>query len=96
MPTDEQIRLYHDQGFFVADDAVDPSTLPALTAAARRAKHKVRAGEVDVFTHWATKEDTEPWAIRGLLAPQFDEPAFGEYLMSEPPMAYVRRFLGPV
>ena len=65
-----------------------------LAAAARRVKHKVRSGQVDVFTHWATDEHTEPWAIRGLLAPEFDEPVFAEYLMSKPVMDYVHYFIG--
>lgn len=94
MPTQEQVRQYEEDGYFIADDAVDPAVLPELTAAARRAKEKVRSGKVDVYTHWATKENTEPWGIRGLLAPEFEEPIFAEHMLSEPIMEYTRYFLG--
>ena len=89
---DTQRRQYRKQGFFVVDDAVDPDLLQPLLAAAIRAKQKVRAGEVDLYTHRSA--DGEPWAIRGLFAPEMDEPIFAEYLMSEPVMKYMRPFLG--
>ena len=41
-----------------------------------------------------TRTSLEPWAIRGLLAPEFDEPVFAEYLMSKPVMDYVDYFIG--
>ena len=94
MPTSEQVQQYDEQGYFIADDAVDPAVLPELISAAQRAKEKVRSGQVDVYTHWATKENTEPWAIRGLLAPEFEEPIFAEHMLSEPIMQYVRYFIG--
>lgn len=89
---DTQRQQYRKQGFFVVDDAVDPDLLQPLLAAAIRTKQKVRAGEVDLYTHRST--DGEPWAIRGLFAPEMDEPIFAEYLMSESVMKYVRPFLG--
>ena len=84
MPTREQAEQFETDGYFVADDAVEPGMFDELAAAARRVKHKVRSGQVDVYTHWATDENSEPWAIRGLLAPEFDEPVFAEYLTSRP------------
>ena len=96
MPTPLQVARYKDQGYFIAEDAVDPDMMPELVAAARRVKRKVRSGEVDVFTHRKTDDkNSEPWAIRGLLAPEFEEPIFSEYLLSEPVMHYVHHFLGP-
>ena len=68
MPTREQAEQFETDGYFVADDAVEPGMFDKLAAAARRVKHKVRSGQVDVYTHWATDENSEPWAIRGLLA----------------------------
>ena len=94
MPTRQQAEHFETDGYFIADDAVDPDLFDNLAAAARRVKHKVRSGQVDVYTHWATDENTEPWAIRGLLAPEFDEPVFAEYLMSKPVMDYVDYFIG--
>jgi hypothetical protein len=92
MVTNEQIEQYETQGYFIADDAVEPGILPALLAAAQRTKARVRAAEVDLFTH--RDASGEPWAIRGLFAPEFDEPLFAEYLMSRPVMGYTRIFLG--
>ena len=94
MPTRQQAEQFERDGYFIADDAVEPGMFDDLAAAARRVKQKVRSGQVDVFTHWATDEDTEPWAIRGLLAPEFGEPVFAEYLMSKPVMDYVHYFIG--
>lgn len=89
----ENLRAqYETQGFFVADDAVDPAMMQPLLDATIRAKKKVRNGNVDLFTHRAP--DGDPWAIRGLFAPEMGEPIFAEYLMSEPVMHYVRPFLG--
>ena len=94
MPTRQQAEQFEKDGYFIADDAVEPGMFDDLAAAARRVKQMVRSGQVDVFTHWATDEHTEPWAIRGLLAPEFDEPVFAEYLMSKPVMDYVHYFIG--
>lgn len=94
MPTQEQADQYRDEGYFVADDVATPAMLAELLAASRRVKEKVRAGKVDVYTHWATPENTEPWAIRGLLAPEFGEPVFAWHLLSEPVMRYIHPFIG--
>ena len=92
--TDAQVVHYNEHGFVTVDEITDDATLQALLDASKRAKAKVRAGEVDVYTHWATKENTEPWAIRGILAPEFGEPIFAEHMLSERVMKYVHRFLG--
>ena len=92
MLTDTQKEFYETQGYFITEDAVDPDMFEPLLEATRRVKQKVRAGEVDVFTHWMAPG--EPWAIRGLFAPEMGEPIFAEYLMSDPVMGYVEPFLG--
>ena len=94
LPTRQQAEQFETDGYFIADDAVEPGMFDELAAAARRVKHQVRSGQVDVYTHWSTEENTEPWAIRGLLAPEFDEPVFAEYLTSKPVMDYVHAFIG--
>ena len=94
MPTRKQAEQFETEGYFIADDAVEPGMFAELAAAARRVKDKVRSGQVDVYTHWATDRNTEPWAIRGLLAPEFDEPVFAEYLTSRPVMDYVHASIG--
>ena len=51
MVTQEQMEQYRTEGYFVADNP--PPDLEELGAAGKRVKAKVRAGEVDVYTHWA-------------------------------------------
>ena len=48
---------YHEQGYVVVDDAVDPDMLDELEAAGRRVRDKIRDGEVDVYsTYWLRTE----------------------------------------
>ena len=56
----EQIDQYHQEGYYVTEDAVDRAMLPELLAASKHAKKQVRSGAVDVYTHWATDQNTEP------------------------------------
>ena len=94
MPSREEVvDEYHQQGFAVVDDAVDPAMMDELEAAARRAQDKVRSGEVDV--HSIKDEDGEPHVLWGLIAPEFGEPVFANYLISAPVEAYSQAFLGP-
>jgi hypothetical protein len=86
------IEQFRTKGYFIVDDAVEPAFLQPLLAASRRVVDKVRSGAVDRFTHWAKPGD--PWAIRGLYAPEFGEPIFAEYLMSKPVMSYTESYLG--
>ena len=95
MATREELSQLDERGYFITGNAVDPELLPELRTAARRVADKVRGGQVSVFTHYANDAKTEPLAIRGLLAPQFAEPVFARYLISEPVMAYARALLGP-
>jgi len=88
----EQKKQYQEDGYVIVDDAVDTDMLQPLLDAARRMKAKVRAGEVNVFTHWTPEK--EPWGIRGILSPEFNEPIFAEYLLSDSLMKYVEPMLG--
>jgi hypothetical protein len=92
MPTPEHAEQYQQEGYFIVEDAAEPDMLEPLLAATKRTKEKVRSGAVDRYTHWA--QPGEPWAIRGLFAPEFEEPIFAEYLLSKPVMDYVEPFLG--
>ena len=96
MASEEQIQQYHDQGYFIADDAIAPEVLPTLTEATRRVADKVRSGEVaDTFDQIRTSgEGKNPVVIMGVMAPEFGEPIFGEYLASEPVERYVHPLLG--
>ncbi len=96
MASQEQIDQYRDQGYFVADDAVEPEMLEELTAAARRVVAKVRSGEVvdeDAGIRIGGQGE-EPQFVSGLIAPEFGEPVFAEYLGSAPLARYLRPFLG--
>ena len=96
MASKEQIEQYKDQGYFIADDAVAPEMLPILTEATRRVADKVRSGEVvDNTDQIGTSGDGKnPVVIMGVMAPEFGEPIFAEYLDSEPVKRHVRSFLG--
>ena len=92
MPTKEQIDQYWEQGYFVADDAVEPRMLDELEAATRRVRDKTRADEVDLRSNRG--EGREPLVIWALFAPEFGEPAFAEYMLSKPIESYVHSFIG--
>jgi hypothetical protein len=96
MASQEQIDQYHDQGYFIVDDALEPELLDELAVAARRAAAKVRSGEVidDEEGIRTGGEGNDPEFVEGLLAPEFGEPAFAEYLGGEPLARYLRPFLG--
>ena len=90
--TDEQQEHFNDYGYFYADDATPTAMVADLEAAARRVYDKVRNKDVELFTH---RTDTdEPWAIRGLFAPEFNEPIFADYMMCDEVMPYVHAVLG--
>ena len=96
MASKEQIQQYNDQGYFIADNAVAPEMLPTLTDATRRVADKVRSGEVVDNTDQigTAGEGKNPIVIMGVMAPEFNESIFAEYLASEPVERYVRPFLG--
>ena len=89
MDVEKAKERYFDQGYFVAGDAVEPRMLEELQAAAGRVWAKVRSGEVDVAGN-----GPDATAIFGLIAPEFGEPVFARYLVSEPVLRYVSAFLG--
>ncbi len=90
--TDKQIEDFESRGFFYADEATPKPMLPDLLAAVKRVKQKVRDRTVDIYTHRTDTE--EPWAIRGLFAPEFDEPIFADYLGCDEVLPFVHHFLG--
>ena len=93
MPSKQQyVDEYHEQGYVVVDDAVDPNMMDELEAAGRRVRDKIRADEVDV--HSILGENREPQVIWGLIAPEYNEPIFAEYfLVSDDTSHYLSHFL---
>ena len=99
MASQQQIDQYRDQGYFIADDAVELDMLEELTTAAREVVAKVRSGEViddatGVRTTGPDAADADSHFICGLMAPEFGAPVFAEYLGSAPIARYVRPFIG--
>ena len=92
MPSQELMDQYWDQGYFIADDAVEPDMLDELEAAARRGRDKTRSDEVDLRSNRG--ENREPLVIWGLFAPEYNEPVFAEYMISKPIESYYQAFLG--
>ena len=98
MASKAQISQYHDRGYFIVDDAVDAALLQELAAAADRVAARVRSGEVvdDPDGIHLGGEAVEPAFISGLVAPEFAEPAFAQYLASEPIARYLQSFTKPL
>ena len=89
MDIEEAKRRYKEEGSVVADDAVTPEMLDWLEAGARSVWEQARSGTVDV-----AGKGGDGGSLFGLLAPEFGEPVFAEYLCSEPVGRYVEGFLG--
>ena len=96
MASREQVDQYRDQGYFIVDDAVEADMLEELAAAARRVVAKVRSGAVidDGEGIGTGGKGEEPDFVSGLMAPEFGEPVFAQYLGSDPVARYLRPLLG--
>ena len=97
MATEQQLEQYRTEGYFIAADAVAPEMVEELREALGRCERKVRAGAV-VDDSEGIRLDGDPVEalshIRALLAPEFGEPVFAEYLESAPVLRFVNALLG--
>ena len=93
MLTPDMREQYESAGYVVVDNLFEPRVLAELHAAVSRVRAKVLSGEVDIYTHRSDKG--EPWAIRGLFAPEFGEPIFAEHILDPRLMEFARSVLGP-
>jgi phytanoyl-CoA dioxygenase PhyH len=93
MSVSELAERYRTDGYFTIDGLVAPDLLRRLQEAAPRVKAKARSGEVNLYNNYAAPGD--PWVIDGILTSAFGEPAFAEFMVSEPLLALARAFLGP-
>jgi Phytanoyl-CoA dioxygenase (PhyH) len=92
VPT-EVLERYAIDGYFIADDVVDPDMLARLREAAPRVKARARSGEVYLYNNVAAPND--PWVIDGILTSAFSEPVFAEYMVSDRLLRYAHTFCGP-
>ncbi len=86
--TPERIAFLQQHGYLIINDFVDHPMIPVLREAGRRVTQACAPehgySKIDCskgYVHRA-KED-EPWAIRGLIHPAFNEPCFAEFHGSE-------------
>ena len=94
--TEDYARLYREDGYFIVDDAVYPEMLEELRQAMRRVADKVRSGAVVEHADRieTNGEGSEPRIVSGLMAPEYGEAVFSEYLVSEPVQKYARLIVG--
>lgn len=87
---------YRDTGYFIVDDAVEADSLDLLEAALRRVVDKIHCGSIvddndRIGVNGVGQETTAVW---GLIAPEFDEPVFAQYLGSNAIYTYMQYLLG--
>ena len=89
-------RLYREEGHFIVDDAADPDMLVEMRQAMRRVADKLRSGVVVEYDDRVeiNGEGSEPHIVTCLMAPEFGEKVFSEYLVSEPVQKYARLIVG--
>ncbi len=82
--TPERLEHLREHGFVIINDFVDNPWIPVLREAGRRVTEACAPEQVyskidcsKGYVH-RTGED-QPWAIRGLIHPAFNEPAFAEF-----------------
>ena len=82
--TPERLAHLEEHGFVIITDFVGNPFIPLLREAGRRVTEACSPehgySELDCskgYVHRA--KDDEPWAIRGLIHPAFDEPSFAEF-----------------
>ncbi|MBT5589238.1 MAG: hypothetical protein HOJ45_14665 [Gemmatimonadetes bacterium] len=96
MVPEELITQYHKEGYFIVDDAIAPEMVERMIPAARSANAKVRSGAVVSSPDRIGTDgpgDTK-YDILGVIAPEFGEPIFAEYLCCPPLLHYVHALLG--
>ena len=83
-PTPERLEHLREYGFVIINDFVDNPWIPILREAGRRLTQACAPENgYDVidcskgYVHRAG--ENEPWAIRGLIHPAFEEPTFAEF-----------------
>lgn len=87
-PTPERLAHLQEHGFVIINDFVDSQWIPRLREAGRRLTEACSPdhgySKIDCSKGYVHRTgDDEPWAIRGLIHPAFEEPGFAEFHGSE-------------
>ena len=101
--TQERLEHLREYGFVIVTDFVDSPWIPILREAGRRVTEACAPAngyrKIDCSKGYVHRTgDDEPWAIRGLLHPGFEEPGFAEFLGSREFLDFVAAWchgLGP-
>ena len=85
--TPERLEYLQEHGFVIVTDFVASHWIPILREAGRRVTEACAPANgyrrIDCSKGYVHRAgDDEPWAIRGLIHPAFEEPAFAEFLGS--------------
>jgi hypothetical protein len=97
--TPERLAYLQEHGFVIITDFVDNPMIPTLREAGRRVTEACAPehgySKIDcskAYVHRA--KDDEPWAIRGLIHPAFNEPSFAEFHGSADFLHFVHSWCG--
>ncbi len=97
--TPERLAHLKEHGFVIITDFVDNPMIPVLREAGRRVTEACAPehgySRVDCskgYVHRA--RENEPWAIRGIIHPAFEEPGFAEFHGSPDFLSFVRSWCG--
>ncbi|MDA0744987.1 MAG: hypothetical protein O2954_00590 [bacterium] len=99
--TPERLAYLEEHGYVIITDFVDNPWIPVLREAGRRVTEACAPeheySKIDCskgYVHRAKAD--EPWAIRGLIHPAFNEPSFAEFHGSSDLLDFVQSWCGEV
>jgi hypothetical protein len=97
--TPERLAHLAEQGFVIINDFVDSPWIPVLREAGRRITQACVPDQpystIDSSKGYVHRmKADEPWAIRGLIHPAFNEPSFAEFHGSPEFLNFVNSWCG--
>ena len=97
--TPERLEHLREHGFVIINDFVDNSWIPMLREAGRRVTQACAPENcydiIDCSKGYVHRGgENEPWAIRGILHPAFQEPVFAEFYGSPDFTGFVQSWCG--
>ena len=92
--TPERIDFLNQHGYLIINDFVDSPWISVLRDAGRRVSQACALtkpyDKIDLSKGYVHRtKDDEPWAIRGLIHPAFNEPCFAEFHGSDEFIGFV-------